>query len=97
MSNLCQKILIDQTCPKHAELRIFGGCFALKVYKGDLEAKTEQQLIRRIKSKMKEFDKKFVEILLEGVKAKVKSIGDNGEIEYVIKIEYVKKFFNLKI
>ena len=46
---------------------------------------------------MKEFDKKFVESLLEEVKAKVKSIGDNGEIEYVIKIEYVKKFFNLKI
>ena len=41
-------------------------------------AKTEQQLIRRIKSKMKEFDKNFVESLLEGVKAKIKSIGDNG-------------------
>ena len=37
---------------------------------------------------MKEFDKKFVESLLEGVKTKVKSIGDNGEIEYV------KEFFN---
>ena len=32
----------------------------------------------RIESKMKKFDKNFVESLLEGVKAKVKWIGDNG-------------------
>jgi hypothetical protein len=50
---------------------------AQKVYEVGWEAKTEQQLIRRIKSKMKEFDENFVS-LLEGVKAKVKSIGDNG-------------------
>ena len=65
-----------QTSPKHVQLRIFGGCLAQKVYEGG--SKTEQQLIRRIKSKMKEFDKNFVESLLEGVKAKVKSIGENG-------------------
>jgi hypothetical protein len=29
-------------------------------------------------AKVKEFDKNFVESLLEGVKANVKSIGDNG-------------------
>jgi hypothetical protein len=51
---------------------------AQKVYEGGWKAKTEQQLIRRINSKMKKFDKNFVESLLEGVKAKVKSIGDNG-------------------
>jgi hypothetical protein len=51
---------------------------AQKVYEEDSEAKTEQQLIRRFKSKMKEFDKNFLESLLEGVKAKVKSKGDNG-------------------
>ena len=56
----------------------FLGCLAQKVYEEDSEAKTEQQLIRRFKSKMKEFDRNFVESLLEGVKAKVKSIGDNG-------------------
>jgi hypothetical protein len=54
------------------------GFFGTKSYEGGWEAKTEQQLIRRIKSKMKKFDKNFVESLLEGVKAKVKSIGDNG-------------------
>jgi hypothetical protein len=64
--------------PKHVQLRIFGGCLAQKVYEEGWEVKTEQQLIRRIKIKMKEFYKHFVENLLEGVKAKVKSIGDNG-------------------
>ena len=56
----------------------FWGFLAQKVYEGGWEAKTEQQLIRRIKSNMKKFDKNFVESLLDGVKAKVKSIGDNG-------------------
>ena len=41
-------------------------------------AKTERQLIRHIESKMKEFDRNFVESLLEGVKAKARSICDNG-------------------
>ena len=52
--------------------------FDTKSFRGSLGAETEQQLIRRIKSKMKEFDKNFVESLLEGVKAKVKSMGENG-------------------
>jgi hypothetical protein len=52
--------------------------FYTKSLRGRLGTKTDKQLIRRIKSKMKEFDKNFVKNLLEGVKAKVKSIGDNG-------------------
>ena len=63
--------------PQACAIKNFWGCLAQKVYEGGWEAKTEQQLILRIKSKMKEFDKNFVESLLEGVKAKVKSIGDN--------------------
>ena len=41
-------------------------CLAQKVFEGDLEAETEQQLIRGIESKMKEFVTNFVESLLEG-------------------------------
>ena len=63
--------------PRYALLRISWACLAQKVYEGGWEANTEQQLIRRIESKMKKFDTNFVENLLEGVKAKVKSIGDN--------------------
>jgi hypothetical protein len=54
------------------------GVFPQKVYEGGWEAETEQQLIRRIKSKMKEFGSFFVESRLEGVKARVISIGENG-------------------
>ena len=54
-----------------------------KIYKGNWEAKTRQQLIRHVESMLKEFDTHvidthFVESLLEGVKAKVRSIGDNN-------------------
>ena len=55
----------------------YWGCLAQKVYEGGWKADTDQLLIRRIECKMKEFDTNFVESLLEGVKAKVRSIGDN--------------------
>ena len=37
-----------------------------------------KNFIRRIESKMKEFDTNVVESLLEGLRTKVRSIGDNG-------------------
>jgi hypothetical protein len=54
------------------------GCLTQKVNEESLEAKTEQHLIYCTESKMNEFDEHFVESLLEGVKAKVKWIGENG-------------------
>ena len=56
---------VPLTCP----IENFWGRLAQKIYEEDSEAKTEQQLIRRFKSKMKEFDRNFVESLLEEVKA----------------------------
>ena len=50
--------------PQARPIENFWDCLAQKVHEGGWEAKTEQQLIRRIKSKMKEFDKNFVESLL---------------------------------
>ena len=64
--------------PRASPIENFWGSLAQKVYEGGREAKTEQQLIRRIECKMKEFDTNFVESLLEVVKAKFRSIGDNG-------------------
>jgi hypothetical protein len=49
-----------------------------KVNEEGWEAKMKQRLIWCTESKMKEFDENFVESLLEGVKAKVKWIGENG-------------------
>ena len=51
-------------------MNLFGGCLAQKINEEGWEAKTEQQLIYRTESKMKEFDEHIVESLLEGVKAK---------------------------
>ena len=59
-------------------MNLFGGCLAQKVNEEGREAKTEQQIIYCTESSLKEFDEHFVESLLEGVKAKVKWIGENG-------------------
>ena len=56
----------------------FWAYLAQKVYERGWEAKTEQQLIRCIESKKEEYQANFVESLLEGVKARVRSISDNG-------------------
>ena len=65
--------------------RFLGGpnesfCYYLaqKVNEEGWEAKTVQRLIYCTESTMKEFDEHFVESLLEGVKAKVKLIHENG-------------------
>ena len=64
--------------PQTRPIESFWGCLAQKVVEGGWKANTEQQLIRRIESKMEEFDTNFMKSLLEGVMAKVSSIGDNG-------------------
>ena len=56
--------------PRHVRLIIFGSVWHKKFTLGGF--------IRRIECKMKEFYTHFVESLLEGVKEKVKSLGDNG-------------------
>ena len=63
--------------PQAPSIENFWVCLTQKVYEEDQEDKTEQHLIRRIEFKMQEFDKQFVESLLEEVKTKVRSL-DNG-------------------
>ena len=72
---IVSKEIYPPNVPQTRPIENFWGCLAQKVYEGDCEAKTEQHLIRRIESKMKEFDKNFVESVLEVVKVKVSSIG----------------------
>ena len=62
--------------PQARPIQNFWVFLAQKVYKGDCESKTEQQLTRRIESQMKNLI--LVESLLERVMSKLKSIGDNG-------------------
>ena len=63
----------------------FWGWLSQKVYESGWAAKNEQQLIRRIESKLREFDSKSVEKLMEGVKGKLKSIADAGVFSYLKK------------
>ena len=58
-------------------MNLFGGVWHKKLDEEGWEAKTEQQIIYCTESTMKEFDEHFVESL-EGVKAKVKWIGETG-------------------
>ena len=76
--NFVPKEINPPNVPQSRPIENFWVCLAQKVYEEDCEAKTEQQLIRRTESKTKEFDTIFVESLLEGIKSKVRSIGDNG-------------------
>ena len=68
------KQLNPPNVPQARPIENFWFSLSQKVYEGHWEAKRDQQLIRRIKFKMKEFCGE----LFRGVKAKVKSIGDNG-------------------
>ncbi len=61
----------------------FWGSMAQKVYEGRWETKNEMSLTRRIKFKIKEFYSKYVELLMRGVKAKLKSIGKDGVYYYL--------------
>ena len=85
------KRLNHPNVPQAHPIENFWICLAQKVYDGCWEANIEQQLIRRIECKMKEFDENFVDCLLKGMKAKVRSIGDNS-----IHASF-KLFFYLKI
>ena len=76
--NFAPKEINPPNDPQTRPIENFSGCFGQKVYEGGWEAKTKQQLIRRIEFKMKEFDVNFVESLLERVKTKAISKGKNG-------------------
>ena len=52
---------------------------AHKVYEGGWYAKTEQQLVNRIKLQLKNIDANFLQSLMRGVRAKLRSI-DNGPL-----------------
>ncbi len=64
--------------PQARPIENFWGCLCQKVYENGWEAKTQKELIARIKSKLSTFDEKFVESLMKGVKAKLKYIGQKG-------------------
>ena len=70
--------LIHQMSHKRIQSRIFGAVWLQKVYESGWEAKSEYQLMERIKLKLKKFDLDFVKSLMGGVKAKLRKIGQKG-------------------
>ena len=50
----------------------------MKVYDNDWSAKTHPQMIRRIKSKVKEIDQNMVARMFDNLKAKIHSANENG-------------------
>ena len=63
--NSVSKEINPPNVPHTRPIENFWVCLVQTVYEGDWKAKTKQLLIRRIESKMKEFDTHFVESLLE--------------------------------
>ena len=72
-------------------MNIFGVCLAPIVIEEGWEAKKKRQLIYCTKSWMKEFDKHFLECILERVKAEANQIGENGPYFFSTKIFFIQK------
>ena len=53
--------------PQARPIENFWGCIFQKVYEDGWKAKSEDQLSRRIKSKLQEFDVNFLQDLMKGV------------------------------
>ena len=70
------KHLYPPNMPHARPIKNFWNCLAQNVYERGWEAKTDKKLRWHNRSKLKENDQKFVESLMKGVKAKVKSIGE---------------------
>jgi hypothetical protein len=65
------KNLDPLNCIRQIQINLFGGIWLKNTNEKGWEAKKEQQFIYCTKSKMKEFDKIFLECPLVGVKAKI--------------------------
>ena len=76
--NFVPKEMNPPNVPQARPIESFWGCLGTKVYEGGWEAKTSNQLINRIKSKLKDFDEKYLQSLMKGVKANLRKIADGG-------------------
>ena len=81
--NFVAKSLNPPNVPQARLIENFWGCLTQKVFDGGWQANTEDQLIRRIKNKLKEFDIVYLQSLMKGVTAKLCNIADNGVFSYL--------------
>ena len=76
--NYVSKEINPPNVPQARPIENFWGCLVQKVYEDGWEAKSEDQLSRRIKSKLQEFDVNLLQGLMKGVKGKLRKIADEG-------------------
>ena len=77
-SNFVEKGINSPNIPQARPIENFWGDLSQKVYEKDWQAKTKDQLINRIKSKLKEFDLKDLQSHMRRVTAKLRNIADHG-------------------
>ena len=76
--NFVEKGINPPNIPQARPIENFWGDLSQKVYEKDWQAKTKDQLINRIKSKLKEFDLKDLQSHMRRVTAKLRNIADHG-------------------
>ena len=76
--NFVAKNINPPNVPQARPIENFWGCLAQKVYEGGWEATTEDQLVRRIKAKIREFNVTFFQTLMRGINGKLRKIADKG-------------------
>ena len=59
-------------------LKDYWGILKMKVYDNNWSAKTRPQMMRGIKSKVKEIDQKMAARMFDNLKAKIHSANENG-------------------
>ncbi len=72
------KATSPRNVPQAKQIENLWGILAQKVYEGGQEATKQQELISRIQSQLKNFDPKFLQSLMGGVKTKLRAIADRG-------------------
>ena len=76
--NFVPRLVNLPNVPKARPIEDFWSILAQKVYSGGWKATTQQQLINRIKQQLKKIDLNVVQMMMLGVRNKLRKIEDQG-------------------
>ena len=80
--NYVDKVSNQSNLPQAQPIENFWEHLAQKVYEGGWQASRKQVLIDRIKLTLKEIDLNFLQSLMKGVKAKLRSVAVDGTFDF---------------
>ena len=83
--NFVAKNINPPNIPQARPIENFWAVLAQKVYEKGWEATNQDQLVRRIKAKISEFDVSFYQTLMRGVNEKLRNIAEQGVFSYLSK------------